>query len=265
VALPVVRRVVDVDPPRVDRLGEAQATREVARPDCSEQAVRACVCDAKRLGVVRDGGDRRNRAERLLARDLHLLGHSVQDGGRPVEPRRKTFGPFAPGDDAGAATDGVGDVLVHLRRGRLVVQRAHGRRVVERIAEPHPPGDRLRELLDELVVHGFVHKEPFACGARLPGAEKRRGDARLGGGRDVGVVEHDERPVTAELEQARLPGGARGDLLAGRDGADESDGIDPAAPGDLVADDRPGAGHHVEHARRELGVDEALGEHRAAQ
>ncbi len=60
------------------------------------------------------------------------------------------------------------------------------------------------------------------------------------GGLDVGVVEHDHGAVSAELEQGRLAGGSRCDLEPGRDGADESDSVNPGVRGDLVSDYGPG-------------------------
>ena len=61
-------------------------------------------------------------------------------------------------------------------------------------------------------MHGLVDEEALARGAALARAEEGRDDARLGGGGDVRVLEHDHRPVAAELEQQRLARGARRDL-----------------------------------------------------
>ena len=62
-------------------------------------------------------------------------------------------------------------------RRRLVVQRAHRRRVVERVAEPHLALDLARQQRDELVAHGLVDEEPLGRRAALPRAEEasRRG------------------------------------------------------------------------------------------
>ena len=152
------------------------------------------------------------------------------------------------------------DVTIHLLRGRLVVERPHRRLFVERVAEPDRALDGAAQRVHERVVDGLVHEEALARGAALSRTQEGRDEARLGGRFDVGVVEDDHRAVPSELEDRRLPSGARRDREAGRDRADESDCLRARAPGDLVADDRAGAGHHREDAGRQLGVDDALGE-----
>jgi hypothetical protein len=82
--------------------------------------------------------------------------------------------------------------------------------------------DDLAQPHDELVVDVGVDEKPLAGGAALTRAEERGGDRRLRGRGDVRV-----RSLVAR---------------------------------DLVADDGPQPGDQVEDARRELGVDDALGE-----
>ncbi len=93
-----------------------------------------------------------------------------------------------------------------------------------------------------------------------PGAEEARGDRRLGGEIEVGVVEHDDRAVAAELEDRGLARGGRGDLLAGLGRADEADAVRARVAGDLVADRRARPGDEVEDARRQIRLGDALGE-----
>ena len=103
-------------------------------------------------------------------------------------------------------------MLVHLRRDARVVQRADRRPLVERIAEDDALRDEPRELRDELLAHVAVHEQPLAGGAALPRAEKAGGDGRLGGSVEIGVVQHDDRAVAAELEHRRLARGRLGNL-----------------------------------------------------
>ena len=103
-----------------------------------------------------------------------------------------------------------------------------------------------------------MDEESLASRAALPRAEERGDKARLGRSGDVGVLEHDHRPVAAELEQHRLPGCPRRHLQPGLDGADEADRVRSRAPGDLVADDGTPARDHREDTGWELGVHDAL-------
>ena len=105
-----------------------------------------------------------------------------------------------------------------------------------------------------------MDEQPLAGGAALAGAEEAGAERRRRGGVEVGVVEHDERAVAAQLEQARLAGRRRRDLPPGRRRADEADRMRAGVAGELVADDRPRARDQVDHPRRQVGVGDALGE-----
>ena len=140
--------------------------------------------------------------------------------------------------DRRAALHRVGDVLVHLRRHALVVERAHRRAVGERVAEDDALGDERREPGDELLAHVAVDEQALAGGAALAGAEEARGRGRLGGELEVGVVEHDDRAVAAELEHRRLAGRRLGDAAPGLGRADEADAVRAGVARDLVADGR---------------------------
>ncbi len=151
-------------------------------------------------------------------------------------------------------------MAVHLLGGGFVVQRPHGRALGERVTEADLPLDRRLQRLDELVVNGLVYEEPLAGGAALPGAEKRGGQARLGGSFDVCVVQDDHRAVSAQFEERRLACRSCRDVQAGRHRADEADGMRTGITGDLVAYDRTGTEHHREHAGGQLRVDDAFGQ-----
>ena len=141
-------------------------------------------------------------------------GNAVEDRRLPVEVGREAVGARAAAHDRRAALERVGDVLVHLLGDARVVERAQRRRLGERVAEHDALRDEPRELRDELLAHVAVHEQPLARGAALAGAEEARGHRRLGGEVEVGVVDHDDRPVAAELEDRGLARRGLGDLPA---------------------------------------------------
>ena len=116
------------------------------------------------------------------------------------------------------------------------------------------------ELRDELLAHVAVDEQALAGRAALAGAEEARGDGRLGGEVEIGVLEDDHRAVAAELEHRGLAGGRLGDPAAGLGRADEADAVRARVARDLVADDGAGAGDEVEDAGRQVGLGDALGE-----
>ena len=167
----------------------------------------------------------------------------------------------ATGVERRAALDRLGDLVLGLGRGPLVVERTHRRGAVERIAEPHLPPDRLDEPLQVRVVDRPVDEDALARGAALAGVQEagrdRRADRRL----QVRVVEDHERAVAAHLEQQLLAGRARRAIFAaGRRGSDEPDRGDAWVARDLVADLVARPGHEVEDARRQAAFDDARGE-----
>ena len=102
---------------------------------------------------------------------------------------------------------------------------------------------------DELVVDAALHEDPGAVRAHLAGGEEvgeqRRRHRRL----EIGVVEHDQRRLAAELERDVLERrcGIGHHDLAGRRLARERDLGDPAMAGEHLTD--PGVAlHDVEHA-----------------
>ena len=106
----------------------------------------------------------------------------------------------------------------------------------------------------------LVDEEQLPRRAALTGAEEGRAQARLRGCAEIGVVEDDHRPVAAHLEQQRLAGGPSRDLVPGLDRSDEGNSLRAGARGHLVPDDRARPRDHAEDARRQLRVDDALGE-----
>ena len=153
----------------------------------------------------------------------------------------------------------VRDVLVHLQRDRLVVQRPHGGGVVEGIAQPNLV-DRFREPIDERVLETALHEDPLARCAALPCAEEAADDHALDRAIDVGVLEDHDRAVATELQHDVLAGGTSRHRAPGLGRADEADAGDQRVAGDLVAHHRPRAGHEVDRARWQIGFGQALHE-----
>ena len=109
-------------------------------------------------------------------------------------------------------------------------------------------------------MHRFVHEEELARSAALSGAQEGRRHRGLHRLIDVRVVEHDQWPVPAHLEEERLAGRPLRDLVAGLRRADESDRVGARARDDLVSDDAARPGDQVEHSHGQLGIDDALGQ-----
>jgi len=77
----------------------------------------------------------------------------------------------------------------------------HALRVADRIARRQLLGTR-RELGDEGVGHRFVDDEPFGRHADLALVEERPEDGCLDRFVHVGIVEHQQRRLAAQLQQA---------------------------------------------------------------
>ena len=111
-----------------------------------------------------------------------------------------------------------------------------------------------------------LDQEPGAGEAHLTRVVVLAGCLR-GSGIEIGVGEHDQRPLPAQF------GGERHDVLGGRAADDpgglrragEADPLDPRVTDERRADLLADALHEVEHARREPGLDRQVGEQRARQ
>ncbi len=65
--------------------GDAVRTGDVARPQAGDEALLGVVGDADRIGLVREGNDRQDRAEDLLACQPRGVGHVRIDGRQDVK------------------------------------------------------------------------------------------------------------------------------------------------------------------------------------
>ena len=89
VRLPVVGRLVDVDPAGAHGVRVAQPLGEVAGEDRRQEPVRRRVRELDRVLERVDRDDGRDRAERLLGRDERVGRDAVEDGRLPVEVGRE--------------------------------------------------------------------------------------------------------------------------------------------------------------------------------
>src|SRR6202140_729912 len=150
VSLPVVGRLVDVDPTGLETIREAEGAREVFCVNRAEQPIWRVVGEGESLLLIAELDDRGDRAERLLLAHPHRRLDAVQDGRVVVEAGRKAICALAAEDQLGALLDRVRDVLVHLCRNALVVQRPERRLRCERITEAQRAGG-VRQARHELV------------------------------------------------------------------------------------------------------------------
>src|SRR5258708_22761352 len=105
VRLPVVGRLVDVDPASLEPISEAQGAGQVLRVDRAKQAVRRVVRKGERLLLVPELDDRGDRAEGLLLAHAHGWLDAVEDGRVVVEAGREALRALSPRAAPGALPD----------------------------------------------------------------------------------------------------------------------------------------------------------------
>ncbi len=103
--------------------------------------------------------------------------------------------------------------------------------------------------------------------AGLAGVQETGVDRALDGGRQVGIVQDHRGGLAAQFQRDPLDGlrGQLGHALAGAGRAGERHHVDLAMAGQHLADHRAVAGHQVEHARRQAGGLDDLGQHEGVQ
>ena len=198
-----------------------------------------------------------NRPERLQPRTLGLVGHVGQERRLEARPLR-----LAAGEHSRALAHGIRDATLDGLERALVDQRADDRVRLLRVARLQPL--RLRhELLDERVRNRALDDDLPGGHADLALVEERPERRRVHRVLEVGVGEHDQRVVAAELEQDPLEvaAGRLGELAPGRGRAGEVEPAHERVLDQLVAD-RPGlAGRvrdDVEHPRGQPRLGEDL-------
>src|SRR5690606_35825536 len=154
---------------------------------------------------------------------------------------------------------GVGDVFLHLGHGIGVDQRALHHAIGEAVAHLH--GFHLGDQpLDDFFVDARLHVDAVGAYAGLPGIAVLGSEDAVHRAVQVGVVEHDERRVAAELQRELLDGGRA--LLHERaahfGGAGEAELAHDLAFAQRRADLARTAGDNVEYAGGHPGF---LGQH----
>ena len=107
-----------------------------------------------------------------------------------------------------------------------------------------------------------MHEDPARRGAFLARGPERPRVRGLDRTLELGVSRHDERVVAAELELNTAAAGRRlpPHGVTDRDGSREGDRADERVTNELCACCRAGSREHVEHAGRQAGFGEALGD-----
>ena len=146
----------------------------------------------------------------------------------------------------------------------LADQRAHVVAPVEGGAEGHRLGAR-DEPLEEPVVDLVGDEQPLHRHAELAGVRERGADGALGRLLEVGVAEHEDRVLAAELERAadQPVGAPLRDELAGGGRAGEADVV--GARDQLGADLGAGTRDDLPEVGREAGLLEQLGREQGRQ
>jgi hypothetical protein len=85
-----------------------------------------------------------------------------------------------------------------------VDERSDHRTRLEPVGDLHGAGG-LGEALGEGIVDAVLHQNPVGADAGLAGIPVFRGDRTLDRGLDIGVVEHNERRIAAELQREGRP------------------------------------------------------------
>ncbi len=156
---------------------------------------------------------------------------------------------LAAGEHSGATTNRVLDVLAHLGGSLGVDQRADIGTLGQAIADPEL-GHRRLEFFGEGLVHAVLHVDAVDAHAGLPGVAVLGLHRALDRLVEVGVVEDDERRVTAQLQGHLLDAGrALGHQLGAHfGGAGEGDLAYRRVAREFVTDITGRAGDHAEHA-----------------
>ena len=137
--------------------------------------------------------------------------------------------------------------------------------LVQRVAEAQRAEPTL-EGVEDLLRHGLLDEQPGPGAADVSLVEEDAADDALDGLVDGGVVEDDVGRLAAELEGELLAAAREraADQLADVGGAGERDLVDAGVLDERLAG-AAGAGHDVDHARREVGLLADLGEQQRGQ
>ncbi len=173
---------------------------------------------------------------------------------------------LAAGDHPGAVGHGVLDMLLDLGRGAIVDQRADIDAIVQAVADLQLLNRRL-EFLREGIVHAVLHVDTVDAHTGLPGVAVLGLHGALHRLVQVGIVEHQEGRVAAQLQRNLLDAwrALLHQLGADFGGPSESDLAHDGVSGQLVADIARRAGHHAEHAFGDAGALGQLGQRQGGE
>ncbi len=256
---------VEAHHPGLELVDHALTARERLGEDVGDEAVLGVVRQAHGVVFVVEGDDREHGSEDLLAEDV-TAGLHVGHDGRLEERAGAVDGRSARGD-GGAALDGIPHQGLGLVDGAVVDEGADLYALLGAAADLHALhalGDTSGELLDDAA----LHDEAVGRGARLADVAELREHRALDRLVEIGVVEHDEGGVAAELHRGaqHAGGGLLQQLHADRGGPGERE-LAQARVGDDALRDRAGVGgrHDVDDAGGEPGILQDLSEEQRRQ
>ena len=192
-------------------------------------------------------------------RNLHALFRPGDDGG--LEELAAQVMRLAAGEQHRAVIERVLEVIAHLVDGRSLDQRPEIGAVRETVADTQL-FDRDLQALGELVIDALLHIDPVGADAGLAVVAELALDRAFDRRIQIGVVEHDEGGVAAQLHRAfhHLIGGLPQQRSAHLGRAGEGQLAHLGVLAELLADfGGGGRGDHREHALGHAGL---LGQHR---
>ena len=146
-------------------------------------------------------------------------------------------------------------MTLHLIETGLVDQRAKIDITIDAVTHGHLV-NTLGQFFTEGVGHLFMHEDAVGTDAGLATTAELVGDQVIGGGIQVGVVEDDERCVTAQFQRQflNLLGGVDDQFPADFGGTGKAQHRHVRAFAQHLADHAGLAHHQVDHAIRHVGV-----------
>ena len=259
------RLTVDPDGTSLEGVANTDGSSQVLGVNGRGQAVGAIVCELDGLGLILKLGDGTDRAEDLLLHDLHIGFDIAKDSGLD----EITLVTVALTTDLDCRTfvlaglDVTHDAVIL----KLADLRALEGLLMERITDNVLASTGL-ESLDKLVVDALLHVDARSGAAALAVVEVNAEVDPVDGLLDIGVVEHDIRRLTAELESNLLQVGGGGGLHDGTTnerGTGEGDLVNIHMRGDGGAGDLAESRDDVENTGGEASLLDVLGKYQSGQ